>query len=91
MTGAIHSLPGVVMRAERGFVDPEIVEKLEDLLAQAKVGGIKGFAFSVVSVDGMVRAHWVGSAVNSNEMHGAIALLSAWYADARVKDIDDGA
>ena len=92
MSDNVTALPGVVLKSERGVVDPELVAALERRLADAKAGLVDGIAYAVLSSDGMVMTHWVGSRATSNEMHGAISLLAAYFGRARLAqcDEDDG-
>ena len=88
MTDNVHTLPGVAVRAERGVPDPEIIAAVEQLLDEARTGVLRGLTFAALSTDGMIRTDWRGAGTSSNEVHGAIVLLEARYARARLEDMD---
>ena len=88
MENNIHALPGVILAAERGFVDSEIIECLEGLLAEARSGALKGISYAVLNVEDMIKVHWVGQYATANSTHGAIRLLEAYFTRARLEQMD---
>lgn len=68
---------------------PEIVERLEGLLAQAKRGDLRGLSYSGLDADGMMFAGDVTGALTNGEM--ALFNLSTVLSGFRVlRTIDDG-
>ena len=56
----VVTLPGIANAAVDTGPDEEIIAKLEELLEEAKVGNIKGFAFCATSNHGLIRFKWYG-------------------------------
>lgn len=55
--------------------DPEVIQWLENMLAEARGGGIKGVVYGLVRPEGHIATGWVGKA-KSHEMVAATSLLS---------------
>ena len=72
MTASVTSLRGVPIAGTRE-VDPEIVGKLEELLAEARAGQIHGIGFAIV-VDDRVITGWSGKANRHYMLAGAARL-----------------
>jgi hypothetical protein len=83
----VTALPGVAIRTRES--DREVVEAAERLLADAQAGILAGFAFAALTVDGLVKYHWIGASVPGNSMGGAIALLNAGFNAARLTQYQD--
>lgn len=87
--GNLHVLPGVHLKNTRGVVDPEIIDALEMLLADAKNGILRVMVYGALTCDGMMKTNWVGDGATSNETHGVISLLAAEFAQARLRQQEE--
>ena len=62
-----------------GEADPDLVEKLEQLLAEAKSGELVAVAHVMLYRDGTSRNGWIGSGVTAQPLGFAISLLAHRY------------
>jgi hypothetical protein len=65
-----------------GEVNEDIVEELERLLAEAKDGTLRGFAYCTTSQGDLTGTGWVGSDGSRHPLSSGILLLSSRYAQA---------
>ncbi len=76
MAAEVVSLHG---DTQEGEPDPEIVAKIEWLLAQAKAGQITSFAYCATHPGASVGTGWSGIHGTSFALGGAVAMLNTRY------------
>ena len=81
MAAEVVSLHGDV---REGDPDPEIVEKLETLLEEARAGQLTGLAYAVTRPGGAVGTAWTGQYGTTFSLGGAISMLQLRYAEMMV-------
>lgn len=59
--------------------DQDTIDKLEELLAQAKRGELSGIAYAMLRPNGAIGTGWVGEKRSGNSMLGAVAALHVRY------------
>lgn len=81
----ILTMKGVAIAApDEAVID--IVEELENLLAQAKSGNIRAFAGCTVVRDGSVTTTWAGAHGTRYPLGGVIAMLHHRYTMRMIED-----
>lgn len=71
--------------APRGQPDPDIIERIEELLEEAKAGEISGIAYAVHTPGDDKKTGWIGQQGTSDAIHAAITLLAHTYSMDRMK------
>lgn len=80
----IVPISGDTVCKEIGLPQPEIIERLEGLLADARAGRVQGLGLAVIGPQGDMTTGWAGSNVERAYLVAGIALLyhrvMAWQA-----------
>jgi hypothetical protein len=73
-------LPGVNENTPLDEPDPSVIECLEGLLAEARLGQIRAFAFALVDGGERIKTNWCSRTYGTRfYLAGAVALLSFEY------------
>lgn len=85
MTDNITRFPGLALPGDHQEVDPDIIDRLEGLLEDARAGRILILAYAAVAQHEMIKTSWVGQ--HSRGLTGyAIAKLHAEFYKACLDD-----
>lgn len=82
MTEIIHLVSKTSEIAKPGEPDPEIVERLEQLLELAKAGELTAIAYTCCHVDQTFGTGWIGGHGTRDKLNLGITVLGHRYTEA---------